>query len=161
VALVLLITCVNVANLLLVRSSTRRREFAIRAAIGAGRVQVARQLLTESALLAFAGGAVGLLLASWSVDLLGSLLPGNISRVLRGADALAMDYRVLLFTLAATVLTALLCGFHSLRTALRLRRDDHASRRFAGQRGGRQATGSDSGRPPRSRWLLCCASARA
>ncbi|HEV8145273.1 MAG TPA: ABC transporter permease [Bryobacteraceae bacterium] len=142
VGLVLLITCVNVANLLLVRSSARRREFAIRAAIGAGRAQVARQLLIESALLASAGGGVGLLLAGWSVNLLGSLLPGNISRVLRGADALTIDHRVLLFTLAAIVLTALLCGFIPLRTALHfdvMKTLRDASR---GSGGGRQRIGA-------------------
>jgi len=110
VALVLLIVCANVGNLVLVRANARHREFAIRAAIGAGRAQVLRQLATESAILGVLGGAAGLLLAKTSVQLLRSWLPVGISRVLRGADGLAMDYRVLAFAAGVSLLAVFLFG---------------------------------------------------
>src|SRR5262249_55060904 len=78
VPLVLLITCANVGNLLLVSSGARRKEFAIRAALGAGRLQIARRLLVESALLALGGAAAGLLLSWWSLGWLENQLPGNL-----------------------------------------------------------------------------------
>ncbi|HVF43830.1 MAG TPA: ABC transporter permease [Pyrinomonadaceae bacterium] len=107
VALVLLIACVNLANLLLARASSRRKEIAIRLAMGASRWRVVRQLLTESLLLSIAGGVLGLLLAMWILDLVAAYRPPI--DVPLWID-LKVDVRVMAFTLAASVLTALLFG---------------------------------------------------
>ena len=106
VAFVLLIACANVANLLLVQAAAREKEMAIRAALGGSRGRIIRQLLTESALLAFIGGLAGLLLARWGVDLLLALRPANLPRV----EAVGIDGPVLLFTLGATLFAALVFG---------------------------------------------------
>jgi putative ABC transport system permease protein len=106
VALVLLIACANVANLLLVRGAEREREFAIRAAIGAARRRLVQQMLTESLVLALAGGLAGVLLASWGVDLIRSLGPANVPRL----DQVGIDGRVLAFALALSALTATVFG---------------------------------------------------
>ncbi|MGH9943133.1 MAG: ABC transporter permease [Pyrinomonadaceae bacterium] len=106
VGFVLLIACANVANLTLARTAARGKEIAIRTALGAGRWRVVRQLLTESLLLAFAGGAAGLLLATWLIDLLPSLNLSDIPRL----DSIGIDVPVLLFALAAAALTGILCG---------------------------------------------------
>ena len=110
VGFVWLITCANIGNLLLARSSGRRREFALRAALGAGRAQVVRQLLIESALLAAIGAAVGLGLAGMSLGFLQSALPANVGRRLRGADALTLDHSVLAFAAALALLAVLVFG---------------------------------------------------
>src|SRR4029079_17671408 len=106
VGFVLLIACANVANLLLTRSAGRQREMAIRTALGAGRMRILRQLFTESAVLALAGGVVGLLLAIWGGSVLSSYIPEGVPRM----TELAIDGRVLAFTFGASLLTGIFFG---------------------------------------------------
>jgi predicted permease len=132
VGMVLLLACINVANLLLVRGQGRERELGIRLAVGAGRSRVVRQLLTESLVLGILGGGLGLLLAYWSLPVLMGMLPPGVPR----ADLVALDGRVLLFSLGVSVLSALLFG---LLPALRATgRDVQASLKDGGL-GRRQA----------------------
>ncbi|PWU07339.1 MAG: hypothetical protein C5B51_10175 [Terriglobia bacterium] len=149
VGLVLLIACANVANLLLARAAGRQREMAIRAAIGASRAKVFRQLLTESILLAGIGGVVGFALGSWGVRALLLLVPGNIPRLTTGNGAQAvippLDWRVALFTLALALFTGILFG---LFPALHTSKPDLASTL---KEGGRSGTGL---RQARARSLL-------
>ena len=106
VAFVLLIACANVANLLLARGAVRQREIAIRAAVGAGRIRVARQLLTESVVLGLLGGAAGLIVGQWSLDAMLSLSPTDLTNL--GPIELSMP--VLLFTIGVSFVTAVICG---------------------------------------------------
>src|SRR5215468_6081682 len=121
VGFVLLIACANIANLLLARGSVRRRELAIRAALGAGRLRVARQLLVESAMLALVGGALGLLLASWGVEFLAGGLPEYLANANPRVAMLRVDATALGFTFALSMLTSFLFG---LIPALRLSKVD-------------------------------------
>jgi putative ABC transport system permease protein len=106
VGFVLLIACANVANLLLARSAARQKEIAIRAAMGASRTRVLRQMLTESILLSAIGGIAGLVLSLWLTQLLMSMLPEGAPRV----DQIGIDYRVLTFALGVSALTGILFG---------------------------------------------------
>ena len=106
VAFMLLIACANVANLMLARATTRRREIALRLALGASRWRIVRQLMTESLILAFAGSAFGVLLATWGVNLLSRLDTGEWSRI----EEVSIDARVLVFTFLITLLVGILSG---------------------------------------------------
>jgi putative ABC transport system permease protein len=107
VAFVLLIACANVANLLLARGVARQREIAIRAALGAGRARVVRQLLTESLVLGLLGGGFGLLVGRWSLALLVRLSPVDVISL----SHIGLSYAVLGFTATVSILTAVICGF--------------------------------------------------
>ena len=113
----LLIACANVANLMLARATTRRREIALRLALGASRWRISRQLITESLILAVVGGAFGVLLATWGVNLLSKLNTGELSRM----DEVSIDGRVLGFTFLITLFVGILSGLFPALTEFTVR----------------------------------------
>jgi len=133
VAFVLLIACANVANLLLARGVSRGRELSIRAALGAGRTRLVRQLLTESVLLAVIGSVVGVLLASWLLRLFLTLAPANFA----GVQTVRLDAQVLLMTLLTACATGLLFGLAPARHGFKV--DPNDSLRESGARGATSA----------------------
>jgi putative ABC transport system permease protein len=144
VAAVLLIACANVANLLLARGTARRREIAVRTALGASRIRIVRQLLIESLTLAAVGGAAGTMVALWGVDALVRISPLQIPRL----NTVHIDRSVLAFTMLASMLTGALCG---LVPALQLSRSNPGDALKDGDRGG------TSGHGARTRHLLVVA----
>jgi putative ABC transport system permease protein len=138
VALVLLIGCVNVANLLLAKAAVRQRELAIRSSLGAGRGRLIAQVLVESVLLALAGGLLGVVLAFWLVRLTPSVMPKFL---LEGMPEIAVDWRLLLFALGVSLLTGLLFG---LAPAWRASKVD--LQRTLKEAGRGSSSGSGSGR---------------
>lgn len=140
VGLLLLIACVNLANVLLARAAARQKEFAIRVAVGAGRTRLARQLLTESFVLAFLGAGLGLVAATWSLQFMASLSGKDIPRF----GEISIDWRVLGFSLLVSLLTGLLFGLapalSATKTDLNLSLKEGAAASTGGtRRGSRQA----------------------
>jgi putative ABC transport system permease protein len=137
VGFVLLVACVNVANLFLARGSSREKELAIRASLGASRVRLVRQMVSESLPIGLLGAAAGLLLAGWGIDLLSSLLPASLPRY----NAIGVNVRVLAFTFVVFALTLLLFG---LLPALKTVKADISGALNEGGRGG--VSGQKQGR---------------
>ena len=130
----LLIACANVANLLLVRATGRKREFAIRAAMGAGRARIVRQLLTESIVLSITGGVLGLMLGYAGVRALLAVSPAGLPRVGENGAAVGLDWRIFLFTLAISLFTGILFGLFPALAASRV--DLHTTLKESSNRSG-------------------------
>jgi putative ABC transport system permease protein len=117
VALVMLLACANVANLMLARTLSRQREMAVRAAVGARRWQLVRQLLTESVTLGLAGGMLGILVAFWSTRAISALVPKGFTSSVHDLNAIGLDWRVFGFTFALALLTGVVFGLAPALTA--------------------------------------------
>ncbi|HJQ68894.1 MAG TPA: ABC transporter permease [Blastocatellia bacterium] len=140
-ALLLVIACANIANLLLARATSRRKEIALRAALGAGRGRLVRQLMTESLLLAVVGAGLGIMLAHWLIKLLSSLVPRDIPRI----EAVEINIPVLLFTCGLTLLAASVCGLAPSLFASKVNLNEAlnaGSGRVAGDRRGNRLRGA-------------------
>jgi putative ABC transport system permease protein len=138
VGLVLLIACANVANLMLTRASSRTREVALRTVLGAGRWRLIRQLLSESLILALAGGVAGLLLAAWGVRVMTRLMPASLGASILNVAPVRLNAQVLLFTLAVSIITGVLFGLAPALAATRLNLSENLKE-------GSQGTGARSG----------------
>jgi predicted permease len=141
VGLVLLIACANVANLLLIRATGRKREIATRSALGASRGQIVRQLLTESLVVSLAGGVLGLIFGFAGVRLLLALSPGDIPRIGENGSAVTLDMNLLMFTLGVSLLTGILFGLvpavSASRTNLAAALNESSNRSGVGFRSGK------------------------
>jgi putative ABC transport system permease protein len=124
VGLVLLIACANIASLMLARATLRRREISIRVALGAGRRRIIRQILTESMLVSFVGGAIGLFVGFFGVRLLLAMNPMSIPRLGAHNEAIVLDWRILAFAVAVSLFSGAICG---LAPALKASRTDLAA----------------------------------
>jgi putative ABC transport system permease protein len=140
VGLLLVIACANVANLLLARAAARRKEIAIRVALGAGRGRLARQLLTESVMLAALGGALGFVFASWSLNLMKAINGVDIPRLAQ----VSIDGRVLAFTMAVTLFTGLLFGIAPALSGIKTDLNSSLKEGAAVGTGGTRRNGSEA-----------------